>query len=261
MARWVLFFVMGVSLVGAWLVSSSAEAQPRRRAPAVVQRAPERVCIPGAQVGCACVNGGRGVQLCASDGMGFDACRCLPAPHERAAEAVASAPATAPAPPVTAPAAEPSDASRRSWYGWETLLSDAGALAWLSISRVGNAGLDDWTTILGIALFELGAPLAHARRGHPARAFGSLAYRVFVPAAGVLVGWAIGTRITDDPNGQALAITLVGGAAVASAVVLDAAVWAYHDSTAPRRAAPRAMLSAGLTPVSGGALVLVGGTM
>jgi len=41
---------------------------------------PEPVCVPGQQVGCACVGGAQGAQVCNSEGTGYGPCYCPPRP-------------------------------------------------------------------------------------------------------------------------------------------------------------------------------------
>ncbi len=62
-----LLFVLGVS--------SSAAAQS---IPGASARVGGMMCIPGAQLACGCLNGGKGVQVCRPDGAGLGPCRCAP---------------------------------------------------------------------------------------------------------------------------------------------------------------------------------------
>lgn len=243
MARWVLFFVMGVSLVGAWLVPSGAEAQPRRRAPAVVQRAPERVCVPGAQVGCACPNGGTGVQACAADGMSLEACRCLPAPSAYIAPAETQAQVER----VERPRAPP---TVRVWYGWQTLLCDVAAAGVV----IGGAAADSPPVILVGGLVSLfGAPLVHLGRGNYSASGLSFLLR------GLNVGLAgYGARnVTDD--GDLRTILVLSGIAHAAIVIADA-WWLPMERVPapPPRAALRITGGGALVLRDGGALTLSG---
>ena len=85
---------VGSSLVAGalWLASSAAEAQ---------------VCVPGAQVACACPGGSSGVQVCADDGAHLGACQCT-APAAPTPTAQSPGPQTGPpASPVVPPPAPP----------------------------------------------------------------------------------------------------------------------------------------------------------
>lgn len=236
MARWVLFFVMGVSLVGAWLVSSSAEAQPRRRAPAVVQRAPERVCIPGAQVGCACPNGGTGVQACASDGMSLEACRCLPAPSSYAAPAAAPGP-QAQAVRVERPRAAP---TVRRWYGWQTLLCDVGAAGF----TLAGISLDSSPVLLTGGIISLfGAPAMHLSRGNYGAAGLSFVERL------VNVGLIALASRDGDVDRQKVTVVLLG--ITHALIVVQDAWWLPMERVPAPPPAPAALRITG-----GGAIVL-----
>jgi hypothetical protein len=69
---------------------------------AVVAAAPPArggICVPGAQVACACAAGSQGVQVCADDGARLGACQCA-APPPPAAPAPAPPGASPPPPPA-----------------------------------------------------------------------------------------------------------------------------------------------------------------
>lgn len=236
MARWVLFFVMGVSLAGAWLSPSSAEAQPRRRAPAVVQRAPERVCVPGAQVGCACPNGGTGVQACAADGMGLEACRCLPSPSAYVAPATTQAPSVAAAQPARARA----PATVRRWYGWQTLLCDAAAAGF----AIAGTSVDSPPVLLVGGLISLfGAPAMHLSRGNYGAAGLSFLLR------GLNVANATFALREDDPETRTVLLALTG---VTHVLIVVGDAWWLPMERVPAAAPPPVALRI----TGGGALVL-----
>ncbi len=147
-----------------------------------------------------------------------------------------------PAPTVAAaprPAQEPSRWSR--WYGWQTLTADGLALG------IGVVGAGTESTTLGhVALgsYLVGAPIVHLAHDEPARAFGSLALRAGLPAAGLLAG----CQLDDDPGflgciGGAALGTLIG---MSAAIAIDSAALAWSDT--PVKAADAAPKRFAISP-------------
>ena len=135
-----------------------------------------------------------------------------------------------------------------SWYGWQTLLSDAGAIGLWSLAAV----VDDaqygspswrtyqaWSTALtasGFAVYAVGAPAIHLAHGHADKAAESLVMRVGLPFGGALVGVlagasACGRSYDEVPCPLVLGVLgfVAGGVA---AMIVDAVVLA-HEPTGP----------------------------
>jgi len=235
MARW---FVL---VVGLLMLTASVGAQPRRRAPAAMRTAPDRVCVPGAQTGCDCPNGGRGVQVCAADGSGLEACRCLPAPGSAEAAAPsfvgAPAPVFASPPPAVVRPRDPPFVTR--WYGWQPLLFDVAAAG---ISIGGTAADSPPVQLVGGIVSVLGAPIAHMTHGRYGAAGASFAARL------LNLGSAVLALRDDDPERRQGFLILAG---VLHAVVVTADAWWLSMERVPRVQVPSV---AGVT--GGGVLVL-----
>jgi hypothetical protein len=94
----VLAFVLNGSL--SW-------AQTRSRRPRTPQTTHQSLCIPGAQISCACQSGAQGVQVCNEAGTGLFPCNCpttemgQASPSERSAVPVQSAATEVQLPPVS----------------------------------------------------------------------------------------------------------------------------------------------------------------
>jgi hypothetical protein len=168
-------------------------------------------------------------------------------------------PPVAPEPwPVAAPVAPqaPARAPDMRWYGWQTLLADAGAV---TLTFALGANVDDGndaavvgTAVLGATAFLLGGPIVHAAHGQWGNAGISLALRGGL----VLLAGGIGAAIGDGACGQyhydhefcaegyALAGAVMGAVA---AVIVDAAM-ASEPITARATSTPRVAF----TPLRGG---------
>lgn len=248
------------------IAASPLAAQPARRRPprpVVVRPSPTaRVCLPGAQVTCACPGTSAGVQVCNASGTGLEPCVCA-----------AASPAPTPTPTPTGlvaqarvePVARPGGGddhgagwTRTShWYGWQTLVMDLGAIG------VGSIGIATESTpvyVTGGVLQLLGPPIVHWSHGNVGAGFGSLGVR--------FLGGVIGTvgLLSTDPDKQKLGLGLGLGIQVL-AIILDAAAFAREDvwvraggvqSTAQRRGLAWSM---GVSPLPGGVLLGVGGTL
>ena len=123
--------------------------------------------------------------------------------------------------------------TERTWYGWQTILSDSAAL--------GMAGSAPFTKSIGTAMGSLGVymllpPLVHALHGHGGRAERSLVMRLAFPVGGALLApLAViaygsqnsGSRLCNgsdrDCGAGLLMISGIGAAAgLVSAMVIDA---------------------------------------
>lgn len=155
----------------------------------------------------------------------------------------------------------PSEKAPVSWYGWQTLLSDAGAVGLWSLGLV----MEDETaggTVLGAgtALYAFGAPTIHWAHGQVRKGWGSLALRVGLPLAGAGAGLLIGSAVcghNDDefipcPVG-AMGLGFLSGFVVAPAV--DAAVLAIE----PVRPRTGPDLQAAFVPSRNGGTFMLGG--
>lgn len=149
--------------------------------------------------------------------------------NDETTDDVTEAPTVAAAP---RPAQEPS-----RWYGWQTLATDGLALG----SGIVGASTD--TGALGtfaLGTYLVGAPIVHLAHDAPGRAFGSLALRAGLPAAGLLAGCQLDQ---DDGmfgclGGAALGVVIGMGAAIA----IDSAALAWTDAkTTPVDAHPKGL--------------------
>ena len=203
-----------LSLVATALAPSAAAQQPPSGEPpplpttAATEQpppppAPAAVCVPGAQVECACGGGVTGFQVCSDDGARFDACHCPAAPPQARPPApwppgpVALPPAYYPAtPPGTLAVPPPAPVWRKQNKGLK--------IAGIVMTAVGGVGTV--ASALGLALSlipqeECDALTCYERRdAQPANTF-----VVALPlSAAVLVGGvvmlAVGSRRSSAPE-------------------------------------------------------------
>lgn len=153
---------------------------------------------------------------------------------------------------------------KERWYGWQTLLTDAGAIT-LTIVLTANADERDDAAVIGAfvigaSTFALGGPIVHGAHGHWGKAGVSLALRAGLSLIGGAIGAGIGadscSQYVYDHEGCAIGYGVLGLIAGATtAVIVDAAVLAREIVPAPAR--DHVMFV--FTPVrSGGGLTLVG---
>lgn len=155
-----------------------------------------------------------------------------------------------PASPPKATAIDPSDlpdppehVSRTTWYGWETLLLDAGSLAMIVGGSSNNQSV---LAAAGVGAYALGPPIVHAVRGHGEKAAVDIAVRLLAPTVLAFTGYAIGVATSPPCTPQEfICIPGAGGFVAggllgyAGAVVFDAAFLASdraparHDASAP----------------------------
>lgn len=69
---------IAVCAVMVWAAACGGNVTPNedRISDAAVSDTSNPTCVPGAQIACACLGGGQGIQVCQQDGRGYDACRC-----------------------------------------------------------------------------------------------------------------------------------------------------------------------------------------
>lgn len=165
--------------------------------------------------------------------------------------------------PLAPPLAPPPPRETR-WYGWQTLLSDVGALA-LTIMAATSAGHDDDAAALRAALiggsaFLLGGPAIHVAHGHGQTAGISFALRLGVPliAGGIAAGIASGScgQYVYDHEGCEVGPAAFGFALGAlMAIILDASVLGRDEIPARTTSVP----SVAFTPQRGGGGLSFGG--
>ena len=183
----------------------------------------------------------------------------------RTAAAVAFLGASARAADAPAPSA-----AETTWYGWQTLLPDVGAIGLWSLAAV----VDDaqygstswrtyqvWSTALtasGFAAYVLGAPAIHLAHGRADKAGKSLAMRIGFPFGGALVGLLGGLAACDSSSRDAeVSCPVMTGvlgfvAGGVAAMVVDAVVVARTPAAALR-------FQAVFVPRSGGGTFVLGG--
>jgi hypothetical protein len=163
-------------------------------------------------------------------------------------------------------------APRTTWYGWETLLSDAsvqvlGTAAGLAADAgYGSGTRQSYVTgaqvLIGAAVvvYGLGGPVVHLANGHAGKAAGSLGLRLALPVVGALAGLLL-ARATCQSGGEgdvpcdAIAGVFGFFGGIAAAVAIDAAVLARG----PAEPATRSRLQAAFVPAGGGGTFVLGG--
>ncbi|MBI2395096.1 MAG: hypothetical protein HYV09_36335 [Deltaproteobacteria bacterium] len=124
-------------------------------------------------------------------------------------------------------AAPASRKSRRTWYGWQTLTTDAVALPLFLLAGADSEPAALFGVLTGLTTYVFGAPIIHAAHHSPAKAFGSFGLRLAAPGIGAVLGCAA--------YGESEGLGCLPGAALgalvghATAVVIDSAVLAYDD--------------------------------
>jgi hypothetical protein len=119
------------------------------------------------------------------------------------------------------------DARRTHWYGWQTLLVDAGSVVLLFVGAAQA----------GIVGYIAGPPVVHAVHGQAGAAVGSGLLRLTLPVALAMVGLELASQVNSGGNtlGNAF-FGFFGGAfvGVVAASTIDASLLAWE----PQRAAP-----------------------
>jgi hypothetical protein len=83
---------------------------------------------------------------------------------------------------------EPPVATESHWYGWQTLLTDGGAIALpVLASTLGNEPATTVALCAGAGAFVLGAPIVHLAHGREGAFALSLGLRLALPALGLAV--------------------------------------------------------------------------
>jgi hypothetical protein len=125
-------------------------------------------------------------------------------------------------------------AGRERWYGWQTLLTDAGSLTLVGIGAAATDSSAQRGKTLAIALsaagaigYALGGPIVHFEHGQKNNAIASLALRAGLPVGGALAGYLVGlggcTGTHDAAVPCPVAMSMVGGiTGLGAAVLVDA---------------------------------------
>lgn len=134
----------------------------------------------------------------------------------------------------------------RRWYGWQTLLVDAGGLGLGTyvLLRAQNSSTSSELPILPMSMWvglyligTVGAPIVHFAHGRWLVGLGDLGLRLFAPV-GVLVG--LGGACLANPVGKCsttgAAFGLLWGSLAAA--VVDAGVFAFSPEPVARRETP-----------------------
>lgn len=181
---------------------------PAAAAPTGVQ---EQTLADGSQVvtvpaGCTAVTaqGGQLVIVCPSD-----------------AQVPGVAPPVQPpqAPMIYAPPPGAGADSGTRWYGWQTIMVDAGWM--LSAGLTSGINRGEVSATIAVGGYLLGAPILHAAHGNWPSAGISLGLRTTLPLAGAFTGLALTSR---GNNWDGLAGFGIGGAlGMIGAMVIDAA--------------------------------------
>jgi hypothetical protein len=199
----------------------------------------------------------------------------LVAAEPPAAPAAVVAGQTAPAEAVVEHAAPPAEVPPKpetSWYGWQTLLSDAatiglGALAYAADdAKYGSPSPQNYELganalfAAGVATYALGGPAIHWAHGNGRKGLASLGLRVGMPLGGFIAGLLIGNAACGNDDSEFVscpvalgALAFLGG--MVAAPVVDAAVIAREPVTPPT--GPR--FQAAVVPSGGGGKFVLAG--
>jgi len=130
-----------------------------------------------------------------------------------------------------------------TWYGWQILVTDLGALGLIAggIALTSNSTSFVFIPVIGGVTYLADAPTIYGLHGDTSRIPGSLLRRILLPAAGAGVGVGLGALVdsgsgrTDCSEGcAAIALGVVGfGIGVLSAMIVD-----WVSASEPDRAAP-----------------------
>jgi hypothetical protein len=132
------------------------------------------------------------------------------------------------------------------WYGWQTLLTDAGSF---------GAALLTQNAYALAAVYVLGAPVVHAAHGRAGAAVGSLALRVALPIAGIYLGAAAANcsaqfHHEDDQCG--LTESVIGfGLGMLAASVIDATALSW-ETVEKKTPTPSFSIAPSVAPIPGG---------
>jgi hypothetical protein len=155
----------------------------------------------------------------------------------------------------------PSEKRPTSWYGWQTLLADAGAVGLWSLGLATEDEAGGGAIIgAGTAVYAFGAPAIHWSHGQVNKGWGSLALRIGLPLAGAGAGMLIGSVACDPSDNEFIPCPVAVGAlgflsGFVAAPIVDAAALAREPvkpSTGPD-------LQAAFVPTKNGGTLVFGG--
>jgi hypothetical protein len=134
-----------------------------------------------------------------------------------------------PLPPATAPKPGPKPATElpRHWYGWQTLLVDAGSLALMPLAGA------------GIVTYAVGPAIVHAAHGRAGPALASILLRTSMPLLLGVFGVALADPAPSNPPSNGIAAgPIFGGLAglvlgALGAMAIDDAVLAWEPGKVP----------------------------
>jgi hypothetical protein len=159
-------------------------------------------------------------------------------------------PGVTPVQPLAQPAqpTAPSDDAPVESYRWQTAAAD-GVTAMLFVGAFSSSRSQDQGTFTRIALLNYGltVPVIHAMHGRAGTAVSSLALRIALPLAGMVLGGGGG----DDDEGTTLVAGFLLGAGIAA--LIDTAWFARADDVPERSWTPV------VAPTNGGMTVGLGG--
>jgi len=176
--------------------------------------------------------------------------------------------------PVQVQPDAPAQVQRMSWYGWQTLLVDGGAVGlfalalWADDAKYASGSYEDYqlaSNVLltaSLAAYALGGPAIHWAHGHAQKGWGSLGLRLGLPVGGLIAGLLGGAAFCGSGNGgdDFIPCPVVAGvfgflSGVVAAPIVDAGALAREPVMRP--AAPS--FQAAFVPSGGGGTLVLGG--
>lgn len=118
------------------------------------------------------------------------------------------------------------------WYGYQTLAADGAATGLLFGGIVTHKNVSKTFFALSAATYLVASPVIHGANEEPGRALGAFGLRIAAPASFGFLGLLIGAASDTRGNwGVPLAGAVIGfGLGVITAMAIDAAALARHDS-------------------------------
>jgi hypothetical protein len=142
---------------------------------------------------------------------------------------------------VVAPVAV--EAPPTSWYGYQTLATDGGAVAFMLALGASHDHASQQGLMVGaLTMYELGAPTVHFAHHQVGRGFIDLGLRVGLPVLGTIVGGALGLATAGPAtasnwfaslDGEVSGAIVGGTLGLISASAIDA-VFLAREEGAPR---------------------------
>ncbi len=171
---------------------------------------------------------------------------------------------TAPSYAPASDSADPDSAqpeTKRQWYGWQTLLVDAGSVVFIA-TAIGSE--ESALVLAGTAGFFAGGPIVHAAHGHGGKAWGSFGLRAGASVGLAFVGYSLagGDSCRGDLCGLAEAIYAGAGfiLGAGTAIIIDAAIIANEDVKAERPRAAKFIVAPSVAATPKGAFTGLSGT-